>query len=108
MEAGLLNNRVTIETRTASRNADTGDVTYSWATLVTRWAQIEPDGGGEPLAPGKSVTRTRYKLKARHCDTVAATDRVVWGSKTLNIESIVEDRSDDPDTWIITATEGSA
>lgn len=108
MNAGELRDRITIERRVEVRDADTGDITFTWGTYLQRWAKVVPDGGGEPMELNRQLTRNRYKVFMRHASTVNGTDRIKWMNRTLNIENIAEARDGDLGIWVATATEGIA
>ena len=62
MHAGLLNQRVTIEQRSAS--VDTlGQGVETWSTVATVWAQAEPLAGREFLAAGSMLDRADVRFR---------------------------------------------
>ena len=91
VSAGRLNKRITIQTPTDSRGA-TGAVTTSWATAATVWAAVEPLNA-KTVEIGKSFADTvSHKVIIRYRSGVAARQRISWGSRTFQVDGVINPR----------------
>lgn len=96
VDANALNERITIQRLTETQNATTGDLTSSWATLVTCWARVDgekaTDRFQEPLEADQiqsvrlftiwiraNITQ-RYALRER--------DRISWRGRVLDVVEV--------------------
>lgn len=94
MRAGLLRNRVYIQQKTASQNA-AGEPVYTWTTLYTAWASIEPVRATETIAATAPVQAVTHKIGMRYRHSVTPEMRVSWTDRTqstrlFDIESVIE------------------
>ncbi len=87
MRAGLLRNRVTIQTRSETTD-DFGEIDFAWSTLATVWATIEPLSGKELMNAEQAKSVVTHKVTMRHLATVTAKDRILYDSRTFQIESV--------------------
>jgi SPP1 family predicted phage head-tail adaptor len=89
MSVGNKRNRITIQKATLT--ADThGGSTVVWSTRCTVWAHERPQTGREALQAG-SLTSTRSTVfEIWHRTDVTTRDQIVFGTRTLRIESIVD------------------
>ena len=88
MRAGRLRQRVTIETPAGSASTF-GEVAQSWSTVATVWAAVEPTSSRERVENEQVKTFTTHRVLIRHRADVTATERVTFGSRTLNILSVI-------------------
>ena len=89
MRAGKLRHRVTIQSRTVA--ADTvGHPVETWATLASVSADILPMGGAEPFHSDQFDARVSHDITIRYRTDVTPNMRVVWGSKTLDVEAVMD------------------
>tara|TARA_Y100000310_G_scaffold34448_1_gene32622 strand:- start:204 stop:539 length:336 start_codon:yes stop_codon:yes gene_type:complete len=107
VSAGKLRHRVRIETVTISRDSDYGDVTETWALLARNgivWADIQPLSGQERWQANAADPEMTHTITIRYHDTIGPKDRIVYGSRTFRIQSVmnVGERNDMMD---ITAVE---
>ena len=91
--AGAFNERVTIQTATVTRGTANAEV-VSWADVATVWAKIVERGGREPLLADRPVMVVAYEVTIRAGVTVTHSDRLVWGDKTLAIDTVTPRRAD--------------
>lgn len=91
--AGAFNERVTIQTATVTRGTANAEV-VSWADVATVWAKIVERGGREPLLADRPVMVVAYEVTIRAGVTVTHSDRLVWGDKTLAIDTVTPRRTD--------------
>lgn len=87
-ETRRFRHRITIQQRTKGTNAS-GEVTDTWSTYATRWADIEPTGARETTVGGRqTVAEVGYRITL-HSDaqTRAITPqmRVSYDGRQLNI-----------------------
>lgn len=88
MSAGELNKLLTIQQSTEVTNTY-GEITSTWSTLVQLWGSISPAASGEKF-DGKSIdTVATHRIKTRYYEGITAKMRVVWNSRTFDINSVV-------------------
>lgn len=90
MDAGRLNRRVTIETPTITRGTSFKEPVETWATFATVWAAIEPLSGRELLANRQVENEVTTRVRIRYLAGVLPKMRVVYGSRTFRIESVID------------------
>lgn len=61
----MLRNRVSFQSRTASRDSTYGDNNPTWATQFTRWASALPVRGDERWESAQEVARSLVKFRVR-------------------------------------------
>lgn len=88
MRAGILHESVVIQSRTLSKDSGGYDV-ESWATHATVFASIEPLRGQEYLEARQVQADVDARIRMRYLSTVKPTMRVVWGSRTFDIISVI-------------------
>jgi SPP1 family predicted phage head-tail adaptor len=90
IDAGDLTDRIVIEQASETRNA-VGEVSLSWTTFATVWADVSALSGREAERYGQIVGFTGHKVTIRQLPGVKVSMRVVWeGSRTLEIGAINE------------------
>lgn len=89
MYSGALDRKIIIESTSESRGAF-GEVTDTWATYATLWAQAIPISGKERLASDRTVAVRGYKFKTRWISGVTAKMRVSYDGEYWNIIGIAE------------------
>lgn len=100
VQIGKMRHRVTVQSATETRDA-TGAVTRTWASEGKRWAKIDYLSGAEgPYADQQQATR-RYSVAMHRHDTIVPTWRILWGVKTLNVESVLADDQDRDKTFCL-------
>lgn len=82
-----LRERVTIYTATTTRDAYNAEI-VTWAAGSTVWASVKERGGREVLVTDRPVMYVGYEIEIRDGVTVDHNDRLVWGSKTLSVETV--------------------
>ncbi len=87
MRAGPRNKLVTIERSTDTRG-DYGEVTESWATLSTAWANIKPMQGGETIQGGQVDATVTHVITLRKTD-ITADDRINHDNRIFNITRVL-------------------
>jgi SPP1 family predicted phage head-tail adaptor len=88
--AGKLGHR--IELHSASETSDDyGDVLESWSSYATVWARVMPLQGRELLLAQQVNAELTHQVEIRYNSTVTTTHRVILGSRTLEIVSIINE-----------------
>ena len=87
MRAGLLRNRVTIQTRSESTD-DFGEIDFAWSNSATVWATIEPLSGKELMNAQQAGASVSHKISMRYKSGVNPKDRISYDSRTFEIESV--------------------
>lgn len=87
---GDLREPITIQRATATQNGK-GEPVDTWATLLTTRAKVEPLRGAEFARMAITQAQSDYRVTVRkQATTLEPEYRVVWGSKTLDIQSVIE------------------
>ena len=90
INAGNLADRIVIEQATETRNS-VGEVTLSWSTFETVWADVSALSGREAERYGQIVGFTGHKVTIRQLPGVKVSMRVIYeGTRTLEIGAINE------------------
>ena len=87
MIAGQLRHRVTVQS-VGSTVDDYGDLSNSWSTDASVWASIEPASGSEQDIAGELSGVVTHKIKIRYRSGVTSNSRLVFDSRTFEIESV--------------------
>lgn len=94
MRAGRLRHRVEIQTLGETRDP-AGDVVPAWTTDATVWAGIEPLRGRELVTAERIEGRTPIRVRMRHYPGLTSANRLLFGSRELNIDSVASIRETD-------------
>lgn len=96
MRAGLLRDRVSIETPTDTRDA-AGQPVTAWSTLASRWAQVVEMSGDTPLVGGAPLHAITHEVRMRYSPQITARERIRHRGRVLDIDSVIrpETRSDE-------------
>ena len=90
INAGSLTDRIVIEQATEARNS-VGEVTLSWSTFATVWADVQALSGREAERYGQIVGFTGHKVTIRQLPGVKVAMRILYeGTRTLEIGAINE------------------
>lgn len=88
MNAGKLNHRITVQSKTAA--ADTyGGETITWTTFATVWASIEPLRGNEFIESQRAGAELTTRIRVRYRSGYAPTMRVTWGTHVYDVEAVI-------------------
>lgn len=95
--SGRLRNRVTIQSQSTTQDA-VGQETISWTTVSTVWAQINPLSGRDYYNQSGEHADITHEIMMRHGVTVRPGDRIVYGSRNFDVNSVltVQER----DAWL--------
>lgn len=90
MRIGDLRQRVTIQTMTQGSDSS-GGTTRTPSTLVSNLpASVLPLAGQEAVAAAQQRSELRTRVTIRYRDDVSVKDRIVFGTRTLEIGSIAD------------------
>jgi SPP1 family predicted phage head-tail adaptor len=86
---GKLDQRVTIQTRTAASDGG-GGTYYSWANTATVWAHVKPRVARESLQEGRvnASQVVTFTIRNRALDE---TQRLVWRGEAYNIRAVMRE-----------------
>ena len=88
MFAGRLRHRVDLQS-VAESQSGTGAVKRSWSTYATVWAEVRPAQGGERFTAQRVTAETTHTVRIRWRSGVTTADRVKFGARVFEIESIL-------------------
>lgn len=92
MQAGRLDQRVTLERYTATED-DWGTPVEVWAAVGTYWAAVEPLAGREYIAAQAAQSEVTTRVRMRWHPGLTSRDRLVHEGTTYGIESVIDIRS---------------
>lgn len=95
MQAGRLRERITFEYDAGTTQDDGGQPVEDWQPLATNptvWASILPKASGERFLPGGAQVQAEitHAVRVRYRSDVTVKMRLLWGTRTLHIESTVD------------------
>jgi SPP1 family predicted phage head-tail adaptor len=88
MQAGKLRHRVRLESRVRAENA-IGEVEETFELVAERWAHVRPITAAELLRANKPELQTTHVVTLRYVGNIPATSRLVWGTRTFQIEGVI-------------------
>lgn len=102
MKAGDLRHRVTIQYQKPPEQQNSfGEVANAWQTLATVWAQVDVVAGNEQVQNERWLATATHNVQIRRRTDVLPKMQVVYGSRTLDILSILEpNKPGDPMTLV--------
>ena len=101
MRAGQLDKRVTIQSKTVTRDSFGAEV-ETWSTHDTVWASIEPLRGREWLETRQVQADIDTRIRIRYLSTVTPSMRVVWGTHIYDIIAPpIHTRTDNRETQLM-------
>jgi SPP1 family predicted phage head-tail adaptor len=86
---GELNERITIQQATESRNA-LGEMVPTWGSFAVRWAKVEGVSAREYLAGGQMDISITHKVRMRFLAGLNQKMRILYRGRTLEIISLLE------------------
>lgn len=92
MQAGKLDQRITIEERTDTRNAQTGDVVKTWSEFASCWAEFEPISARELIRVRQFSSEITTRFKIRWQPGINNTMRVVHDGTTYALVEVIPDK----------------
>lgn len=89
MDPGQLDRRITIQSRTVTRD-ETGSRVEKWADLTSVWAKLEKTTADESEIADSERPRQKMTWRIRHMAIDSTTHRVTHKGKTYEITGITE------------------
>ncbi len=95
MTLNSLDQRITLEAPTYA-NDGKGGRTVIWQAFATVWASVTPRAQGSTLDADAIQKPVRYDITLRTRHDITKAMRVVWGSRTLTIDSVLTPSTREP------------
>jgi SPP1 family predicted phage head-tail adaptor len=89
MNIGKLRHQINIQSSSGSKDSF-GDVSDSWSTDSTVWASVDPLNGRELEHALQIHSEVQYKITIRYDANIDARARILWGTRTFEILSIIK------------------
>jgi SPP1 family predicted phage head-tail adaptor len=83
-------NRSVVIQRRGTAQGTTGQVIESWTTTATVFASISPISGREYFNASGERAEVTHRVVIRYGPSVAARDRIVYGSRVFDIKSVID------------------
>lgn len=84
MQAGRLNQKITIQAKSVTRDAFNAEV-ITWTTHATVWAEAVPISGREYVALRAAQSDISIRFRLRYLPGVSTAMRVLWNGQTYDI-----------------------
>jgi SPP1 family predicted phage head-tail adaptor len=93
MNAGQLDQRVTVQAPSAGVDLFGQPLPDAWADVATVWAQVAPLAGREFLAAAAVQSEVTAKITMRYRPGITSAMRVVHGADTYDITAVIHIKS---------------
>lgn len=90
MDAGQLNNRITIQQQSTSVDA-LGQPVATWSDVALVWADVKFQSGSESIKAGAQVATSKCSIRIRYRTGLTSAMRVLLGSTVLQILAVLPD-----------------
>lgn len=91
MNAGLMDELVTVQQFSTSTDSNTGEKSRSWTTYTTAWARVqEAESGNESVDADRIEHKQTVIFSMRFDAGIDTKMRIVWNSKNFNIVNIAD------------------
>jgi SPP1 family predicted phage head-tail adaptor len=91
MNAGLMDELVTVQQFTTTTDSNTGEKLQSWSTYSTPWARIqEAESGSETVDADRREHKQTVTFTLRYDSGINTKMRIVWENKYFNIINIAD------------------
>lgn len=77
MRAGLMDRKVTVQSRTVTQDANYGSEVSTWGTFATMWVRFDETGGQERERQNREFTTRNATVSMRFIDGVTADMRLL-------------------------------
>lgn len=91
MRGGLLDTRVTVQTQSLTQNS-LGESVITWVDYASVWASVEQLSGRDLWALAQIHSPVTTRVLIRPLEGLLSSMRIVFGTRTLTIESVVLSR----------------
>lgn len=106
LDAGELRHYIRIDSRTNTRDSNTGESVTTWTKLADVWAKISPLSGKEFIAAQSVSSEVTGRVTIRYRDDVSATNRIVYRNKVYNIVAVLPDNESGLEWLTLLTSEG--
>lgn len=89
IDAGLLDQRVTIQTKQVTRDAFLAEI-IAWVDVATVWMQVQPLSGREYVAMRQAQSDVTTRFRGRYRAGITTAQRLVWRGVAYNITEVIE------------------
>jgi len=89
MRAGKLRHQITLQRKSLTPDEYGGPV-ETWTDVGTVWASVEPLQGRELTNAQTVNAETTTKITMRYVSGVTAADRIVFGGRFYNLQSVID------------------
>lgn len=91
MKIGKLNQRIRVEQRSSSQNAEDGSPVATWSTVTTLWAEVQEvlPSKGEGQAQGFKIATRPARVRTRYVSGITAAMRIVLLSRGDRVMQIL-------------------
>lgn len=91
MNAGLMDELVTVQQFSTTTDANTGEKVRSWSSYTTAWARVqESENGSEGVDADRIEHKQTVVFTLRHDAGINTKMRIVWEGKNYNIVNIAD------------------
>jgi SPP1 family predicted phage head-tail adaptor len=93
MNAGKLDQRVTLQALSGGVDEIGQPLPDTWTDVATVWAAVEPLAGREYIAAGAMVSAVETRIRLRYRPGVVSSMRVIHGDTVYGIEAVIHVKS---------------
>lgn len=87
MNAGVLNERVAIQSRPSVQDGQ-GGLTGDWSTVRTVWARVTQPSARRQLEAGAVADSRTYIVRLRAAQAPTIQQRLVWRKRELRVDGV--------------------
>ncbi len=89
MNAGLMDQLVSVEKYSTTTDSNTGEKLQSWSTYSTAWARVqEAESGAESVDADRREHKQSVVFTVRFDSGINVKDRILWDGQYFNIINI--------------------
>lgn len=104
--AGRLRHQITIQRQTQTQNAQTGELTVTWADVATVRAAVEPISAREFIAAQEPNAKITARVTIRYRDGIDSSMRLIHRGRRYNIHGVLEDMDSGREYLTLPVSEG--
>jgi len=93
MQAGKLKHYVDLQEHVAHQDPQFGDITFTWETRASVWAEVAPLSGREFIAAAVLQSEIQVRITIRYRADITNEWRILFRDKIYNIQAVL------PDPW---------
>jgi len=91
MNAGLMDELISIQRYSETVDTNTGEKLQTWTEIAAPWARIvELETGSEEVNADRRENKQIVNFTIRYTSDISVNDRIVWNSNKYNIISIAD------------------